>query len=88
MGVSSFFSNCLSLFCVTVRYLGEDNIANSDLLFEKERVMERLFAAVLWPAFCVAGVWFVLTGSLLPVAIIAMAVISVVMCLSKVGNHF
>jgi hypothetical protein len=50
--------------------------------------MERLFAAVLWPAFCVAGVWFVLTGSLLLVAIIAMAVISVVMCLSKVGTHF
>lgn len=45
--------------------------------------MERLFASVLWPAFCVAGVWLLLTGSLLPVFVVAMAVISVVTCFSK-----
>ena len=45
--------------------------------------MDRLFASVLWPALCVAGVWLLLTGSLVPVFVIAIAVVSVVMCLSK-----
>ena len=48
--------------------------------------MERLFASVLWPALCIAGVWLLLTGSLVPVFVVAMAVISVAMCLSKTGN--
>jgi len=45
--------------------------------------MDRLFASVLWPALCVAGVWLLLTGSLVPVFVVAMAVVSVVMCLGK-----
>ena len=40
------------------------------------------FASVLWPAICVAGVWFVLTGSLIPGAIIALAVFSAVTAVS------
>lgn len=49
--------------------------------------MGSFFASVLWPAICIAGVWFLLTGSLLPVAIIAMAVISTSMCVSGGGRR-
>ncbi len=36
----------------------------------------RFFAAVIWPAICVSGVWFVLTGSFLPGIVLAFAVLS------------
>ncbi len=37
----------------------------------------RFISSVLWPAICVAGVWFFLTGSLLPLLIIAGSVFTV-----------
>jgi hypothetical protein len=49
--------------------------------------MGRLFASVLWPAICVAGVWFALTGSLISGAIIALAVLSAVTSVSGVSKR-
>ncbi len=44
----------------------------------------RFFGAIIWPAICVSGVWFVLTGSLLPGLIIAFAVLSAgLVCLPR-----